>query len=258
MKKKILAAMFAAMIAATSLGAPESAYAAGEATVEDEANASSPTTVINNSNGNIGTTQGIDVTSTEVGNMHEIVYNVAISWGDMQFKYYYGPTWDPESHTYKDVDGVGQQGWQTSYLNGTNNKITVTNNSNYPVTVDMTFSLASGRFNNGSSSKTRVQGVFNTDLDMLRTNINDALNDTFDITDCGSTSEKFNLASADKENTYFTDKQIEESEDENLKNNTNALDVYFGLWGIPDKDKAQNDGAKAGTINVKVTPYSKN
>jgi len=33
--------------------------------------------------------------------------------------------------------------------------------------------------------------------------------------------------------------------------------MYFGLWGIPDKDKAQKDGAKAGTITVSVKPYQK-
>lgn len=252
MKKKILAAMFAAMIAATSLGAPEGAFAAGEATVEDEANASSPGSPMQG-NAQLGTAQKIEVKSKESGNVHEIVYNIKITWGDMNFEYYYGPTWNPSTHSYENPDDVSVAGWKTSYLNGTNNKISVANNSNYPVDVKMSFSPESGRFNNTSANDS-VCGVFNKNNETLRNSINGA-----NVADCGSKGNiSFALASADVDNTgnYFNNLS---SKDENIKANTQSCNVFFGLWGKPDKsDQHSNQFDTAGEIKVTVTPHSEN
>ena len=53
----------------------------------------------------------------------------------MNFEYNYGSVWDPATHSYSSGEKEGS--WKTSCLNGTNNKISVENNSNYPVTVDL-------------------------------------------------------------------------------------------------------------------------
>ena len=131
---------------------------------------------------------------------------------------------------------------------GEEQSIDVTNNSNYPVTVDMSFKKEEGRFNEVTTD-TSVRGVFNSDKDALATNINGS-----SASACGIVgTPSIDLASADTEDKY-TGRGTGHAD---INNGKTSVTMYFGLWGIPDKDKAQKDGAKAGTITVSVKPYQK-
>ena len=220
MKRKFLSMALAAVLATTMLNVPVTAYAdAGKATLEDMA----------------------------VGNEHKIIYSVEISWGAMNFEYNYGSAWDPVTHKYTSTKTEGE--WKViGCLDGTNNRIDVTNNSNYPVTVDMSFQKEEGRFNTVTTD-TSVRGVFNSDKDALATNINGS-----SASACGIVgTPSINLASADTEDKY-TGTGTGHAD---INDGKTSVTMYFGLWGIPDKDKAQKDGAKAGTITVSVKPYQK-
>ena len=105
----------------------------------------------------------IDVfVSTEGGS--DIIYNVKITYGAMKFIYDYGSVWDPKTHS--DTAGSsGKQsgGWVTSgVVDGTNNIITLTNNSNFPVQVDFKYT-AEGKKLNESTTKGGVTGIFAKD-----------------------------------------------------------------------------------------------
>ena len=165
----------------------------------------------------------------------------------MNFEYNYGSAWDPATHKYTSTKTEGE--WKvTGCLDGTNNRIDVTNNSNYPVTVDMSFKKEEGRFNEVTTD-TSVRGVFNSDKDALATNINGS-----SASACGIVgTPSIDLASADTEDKY-TGRGTGHAD---INNGKTSVTMYFGLWGIPDKDKSQKDGAKAGTITVSVKPYQK-
>ncbi|MFQ8776529.1 MAG: hypothetical protein ACLR78_02360 [Roseburia sp.] len=165
----------------------------------------------------------------------------------MNFEYNYGSAWDPATHKYTSTKTEGE--WKViGCLDGTNNRIDVTNNSNYPVTVDMSFQKEEGRFNTVTTD-TSVRGVFNSDKDALATNINGS-----SASACGIVgTPSINLASADTEDKY-TGTGTGHAD---INDGKTSVTMYFGLWGIPDKDKAQKDGAKAGTITVSVKPYQK-
>ena len=247
MKRKFLSMALAAVLATTMLNVPVTAYAdAGTSKVEDMADEQTPDDLVSG-NETIGEEQSIDVTSKEVGDEHKIIYSVEISWGAMNFEYNYGSVWDPATHKYTSTKTEGE--WKViGCLDGTNNRIDVTNNSNYPVTVDMSFQKEEGRFNTVTTD-TSVRGVFNSDKDALATNINGS-----SASACGIVgTPSINLASADTEDKY-TGTGTGHAD---INDGKTSVTMYFGLWGIPDKDKAQKDGAKAGTITVSVKPYQK-
>lgn len=80
---------------------------------------------------------GVNAKILEYG---DVVYKIDISWGTMQFEYKNKTKkWDPETHAYVTNDAVDVSGeWLVdTYIDGTNNKITVVNHSN--AQVDATF-----------------------------------------------------------------------------------------------------------------------
>lgn len=245
MKRKFLSMALVAVLATTMLNVPVTAYA-GEATVKDTADEGNAGDLISGE-ASIGGEQSIDVTSKEIGNEHKIIYSIDISWGAMKFEYNYGSAWDPVKHEYTSTKAKGE--WKESCLDGTNNCIYVNNNSNYPVSVDLVFKKEDGRFNL-NNSQTSVRGIFNDDLDKLKKGINGT-----NALACGTPNAiSFDLTSADT-----TDQYTESGKTDHASINSGATDkkMYFGLWGTPDKGLSKNDGAKAGTITVTVTPYQK-
>lgn len=240
MRKKILSFVIATTLAITMCIIPTTVKAE---TLGGKADSGNEGEVIDGSSGNsteIGTSN-IDVQAKETGNAHEIVYSVTVTWGAMQFEYYYGPTWDPESHTYKGANNVG---WKDSYVDGSNNMISVKNDSNWPVDVDVTFQLEPGRFNANSGLNTSVKGRFSDNNDDLKNNLDASIADS-----CGYDRLDFQLSSSDTTKKYYNI-----SPDPLVGVATNKS-FYFTLWGTPDKAKAKSDFTKAGTINVKVSPY---
>lgn len=240
MKKKILSFVMATTLAITMCVIPTTAKAE---TLGGTADSGNEDTVIEGSSGNsteIGTSD-IDVESKETGNAHEIVYSVTVTWGAMQFEYYYGPTWDPGSHSYK---GANSEGWKDSYVDGTNNMIYVKNDSNWPVDVEVTFQLELGRFNSNSGLNSSVKGRFSDDNDILINNLGASTANS-----CGSDRLDFQLSSSDTTKKYYN------VSPDPLDGVATNKTIYFTLWGTPDKAKAKSDFTKAGTINVKVSPY---
>ena len=69
------------------------------------------------------------------GGTSAIVYDVDVSFGNMEFTYTAASqgTWDPETHSYKDID-------EAAWTFGENqNKITVTNHSNVAIKATFTY-----------------------------------------------------------------------------------------------------------------------
>ena len=109
----------------------------------------------------------IDVlVSTEGGS--DIIYDVDISYGDMKFVYDYGSVWDPDEHKYTaGPSGKQSGGWVTSGVNGTNNKITLTNNSNFPVQADFAYTADGEQLNSSSTATGSFTGIFTDDNSKL-------------------------------------------------------------------------------------------
>ena len=186
----------------------------------------------------------IDVLVTTAGGS-DIIYNVKITYGSMTFVYDYGSEWDPDTHSYT-VGPSGNQsgGWVLSKVDGTNNKITLTNNSNFPVTAD--FEYTDGGKLNSSASTGSVIGIFNDDNDNLKSAavLAEGLNGS---TVSGMTDYQLilemdtgNLASGNSYHYKVSGGPIED-------------DVYFALSGKPDTGLTLSS-TTVGTIGIKISP----
>ncbi len=84
-------------------------------------------------------TTNIDVQARYQGSSEEVtVYQIDVSWGDMQFTYSEtgASTWNPATHEYEEA---AQGSWSAQ-----GNTITVINHSNAAVTAQLSFQAASG------------------------------------------------------------------------------------------------------------------
>jgi hypothetical protein len=181
----------------------------------------------------------IDVYVTTEGGS-DIIYNVKITYGAMKFIYDYGSVWDPKTHTYTaGPSGKQSGGWVTSGVNGTNNKITLTNNSNFPVQADFAYTADSKKLP-GS-----VTGIFTDDNSKLTEAV---------------------LAEGSSGNTVSgmqTLRLVLEMDTRKLSTTDSYYyivsggpfedDVYFALSGKPDKGLTLNS-EKVGTIGITITP----
>ena len=109
----------------------------------------------------------IDVQAKTSGGA-EIVYNLTVSWGNMQFEYDFGGKWNPSLHTYS-LGASGKQGggWTAAGVDGENNKITVRNDSNFPMTASFSFEIGNTLNPSGINNDGAVVGIFsenNTDF----------------------------------------------------------------------------------------------
>ena len=117
----------------------------------------------------------------------EIVYNLTISWGDMQFEYDFGGQWSPSSHTYSIGDsGKLGGGWIADGVNGTNNAITVDNDSNFPMTATFSFDIEDTlNPDSGTTSAGAVVGIFSTDNSTFATTSSSGVTSTTPLLDAG-------------------------------------------------------------------------
>ena len=167
------------------------------------------------------------------------VYKVDLTWGEMKFEYNSGTKWDVSSHTYASVAGV-TAGWQTeSYVDGTNNRIAVTNHSNEAI--DATFSYAmtaTNLFNADATTNnlTRVVGNFFADNAAAVTAA--GVSNVADVTNT-LTDSKINVASAD---------------DGTETGSAKIGNVYFAFSGIPDAGTGASlaNFTKVGVITVTI------
>lgn len=190
----------------------------------------------------------IDVlVSTEGGS--DIIYNVKITYGAMKFIYDYGSVWDPKTHSYT-AGSSGKQsgGWVTSgVVDGTNNKITLINNSNFPVQADFKYT-ADGKPLNESQSPTKggVTGIFAKDNSAFTDAVlAEGLNNGNNVSGMQTLQlflemDTSHLATTD---SYYFKVSGGPTED----------DVYFALSGKPDKGLTLNS-EKVGTIGITITP----
>lgn len=184
----------------------------------------------------------IDVSVTTEGGS-DIIYNVNITFGSMTFVYDYGSVWDPNDHKYLAGSSGKQSGGWVINNNGTDNKITLTNNSNFPVQADFAYT-ADGEKLNSSTTTGSVTGIFTNNKDTLTEAVlAEGLN--------GSTVKNMQ-----------TLQLVLEMDITNLKPGDSYYkygdgptedDVYFALSGKPDKGLSLNSD-KVGTIGITITP----
>ena len=128
MTKKVLSAIVAFAMVFQGVAAFATA---GTSTLEDYNQAMTNTLTTGNS-----TTDPLTIgVSAEVA-ANGPVYKIQVSWGAMNFKFDAPSTaWDPVSHTYNSTAGAGttKSAWTAAGVDGTNNKITITNDSAYAI-----------------------------------------------------------------------------------------------------------------------------
>jgi hypothetical protein len=184
----------------------------------------------------------IDVLVTTEGGS-DIIYDVDISYGAMKFIYDYGSVWDPDTHRYT-AGSSGKQsgGWVTSGVNGTNNKITLTNNSNFPVQADFAYT-ADGESLNSSATTGSVTGIFTETNSELEAVLAEGLNgNTVSGMQTHQLFLEMDISNLNSGDSYYKygDGQSEGT-------------VYFALSGKPDKGLTLNS-SKVGTIGITITP----
>lgn len=184
----------------------------------------------------------------------EIVYNLTITWGDMQFDYDYGATWQPGSHSYSSTN---LSGWTAAGVDGTNNKITVQNDSNFPMTAK--FDYEEGTLLNASTTASgAVVGIFSE-------NNSDFYNSTSGTT-TSLLNEGYNGNGISQKETgkldlemvatnlttgtvyYATDGSVQ------CTQATATKDMFFALSGKPDVT-VRTDYATAGKLTVNLAPF---
>lgn len=186
----------------------------------------------------------IDVLVTTEGGS-DIIYDVDISYGAMKFIYDYGSVWDPDTHSYT-AGSSGKQsgGWVTSGVNGTNNKITLTNNSNFPVQADFAYT-ADGEPLNSSATTGSVTGIFtDTNSALTEAVLAEGLNGS-NVSNMQTLQLvlEMDTGNLDTGDSYHYKVSGGPTED----------DVYFALSGKPDKGLSLNS-EKVGTIGITITP----
>ncbi|SER33111.1 hypothetical protein SAMN04487884_104119 [Butyrivibrio fibrisolvens] len=189
----------------------------------------------------------IDVFVTTEGGS-DIIYDVDITYGSMKFVYDYGSVWDPDTHRYT-AGSSGKQsgGWVTSGVNGTNNKITITNNSNFPMQADFAYTAVDegdGKLNSSTTTGS-VIGIFTDDNSklteaVLAEGLNGSTVSTMQTRSLVLEMDISNLAVGDSYYKYSDGGLTED-------------DVYFALSGKPDKGLSLNSKI-VGTIGITITP----
>jgi hypothetical protein len=89
------------------------------------------------------------------------IYSATIVWGAMAFAYDFG-IWDPGTHTW------GGAKWASAGFTGTNDAVTVTNDSSQPITADFAYLATAAGTNNGVKTIgtfTKTSGNLNGDTD---------------------------------------------------------------------------------------------
>lgn len=167
------------------------------------------------------------------------VYKVDLTWGEMKFEYNSGTKWNVDTHTYAAVDGV-TAGWQTaSYVDGTNNKIAVTNHSNEAINATFAYAMtATNLFNTDATTNnlTRVVGNFFAD-------------NATAVTAAGVS------AVASVANTLMDSKiNVASADDGTETGSAKTGNVYFAFSGTPDTGKGAtlDDFTKVGVITVTI------
>ncbi len=186
----------------------------------------------------IGSTS-VDTTVKLANYQDDVVYSITITAGKMIFNYDYGAVWDPAKHTYTNKAGNPDGSWSTADLNGTNNKISITNDSNYPVTAELEYSH-NAEFEGIADE---VEGVFDSEKGCT----NSDLTSSYSV-DLNIDTSKLDAMSGTPNYTYWVLT--------NHESDSNKQDVFFKYQGTPNKITSDSklEYASAGTITVTIRP----
>ncbi len=253
MMKKHFKKMFAVMIAAGMLFSSAQTVSAGSDTI----NGAGTTKLQTNStlyDGQddvtalpVAPTQ-LDVQAMVTGGP-EIVYSIDISWGNMQFEYSYGKTWNPSTHTYSNT-GNPTVGWTAASVDGVNNKITITNNSNFPVTADFSYTANGTALNAHPSDPGSVVGIFSYSSPFSAAALSGGKGSSV------LTASYFNpsqmVLEMDTTALSAGDVYYYKTTNPPLAADTTD-DIYFALSGRPDVN-GPSSYTSVGTINITIAP----
>lgn len=188
-----------------------------------------------------------------------IVYNVAISWGDMQFQYDYGDTWDPETHSYvPGQSGKVGGGWMLSFINGAftpathtatgNNYIYVKNESNFPIDVNFAYAHEGGTnpFNPSGDPAVgyAVGGVFDYSNSALQTAVDN--NNTDPASKAVPTPMHLNT-----DKSKLTTGKVYYYQETDNGEYDNA--IFFALMGTPEAGLTMDGWTGVGSITATLS-----
>ena len=193
----------------------------------------------------------------------EIVYSLSIEFGTMEFEYDYGSTWQPSTHTYATgTSGSQAGGWVLGNVDGTNNKIHVRNDSNFPMDISFAYSPDT-TMNDDPAAAGSVTGIFNTTNATLRNADLLAKGKTLVSSplETGKLTLEMNLEALRTTTAGTTYTYYYKTSDEKA-NNASAPkyegDMFFALSGKPDAAKRSDttlaNNTKIGSITVNVAP----
>jgi hypothetical protein len=212
--------------------------------------------------------ESVDVNASILGSSQKIIYSISIGYGDMKFTYDFGQTWNPETHTYdNNTSGTNdtEGGWVTAQLDARNNAISIENNSNYPISVSLSYQNERNgqgtRFNSVATNAGSVIGIFSDSNDTLRSNVNKAAYKGY----LAANTSSLMTASFDLDMDYanldfgtYDDYGVLDT------SNTNSTvwnkTIYFTLCGMPDSSAtlSTTEYTKVGTITITITPANSN
>lgn len=187
-----------------------------------------------------------------------ITYKVDIGWGFMKFQYQGAArVWDPATHTY--TNGTGNAAWTVaSYLDATNNKITVTNHSNARIFADMNYAADGVAFNDAPTANDSVVGNFFKTNDLAKVGAR-VLTGTYDAGAVKDGAVPGRLRTdADNKSDGTADRLFLPTADGTQLAAAPTNDAYFAFSGTPDLAKGNADGTlkdftKVGTITVNIS-----
>ena len=218
-------------------------------TIEGTGKAQNSTASVDNEGG----FTAVEVPVKASTNGSDIVYNITVTSGAMIFSYCYGQTWDVVNHVYTD----GTVGWNPANLDGENNKITVKNDSNYPVKATFIVEDPDGlrkQFNDSTDSNA-VRGNFSDKNSAFVSGSGQSAQVTTQVsngtTDYAEASLSLEMDARKLESgTVYYRKApgIDATADDQM----NKKDMFFALAGVPKKNI--NSITEVGKIKVTIAP----
>ncbi|MEG2765816.1 MAG: hypothetical protein RR910_08725 [Acidaminococcaceae bacterium] len=191
------------------------------------------------------------------------IYKVDLAWGAMKFEYDSGSgKWDTTTHTYQTTGG-GTAAWTvTNYLNGTNNKVAVTNHSNNAINAAFAYAMSGTKFNDANGVNNVIGNFFDTNdksvaAALVLTNTYSDINGNVnDAAVAGKLAGAVALPTADAYNSTTGSEPTAPNATLDQAAGARSKDVFFAFSGTPDKGKGATLDAfkKVGVITVTVAP----
>lgn len=190
------------------------------------------------------------------------IYKVDLAWGAMKFEFNSGSgQWNTTTHAYDNVGG-GVAEWTASYLDGTNNKVAVTNHSNNAIDANFAYTMDLGVFNDANGTDNVIGNFFadNTKAAAAATVFTGTYSDTAGTVNDAAIADKLlgskvAIATADAYNSTAGDGTVSDATNNQLAGARNG-EVFFAFSGTPDAGKGAtlDSFKKVGVITVTVTP----